>query len=168
MQEPLLTIKTAPKAHIAIMRKSWGLTEKILSGEKKIELRWYENKYDPWDNICENDDIYFKNAGEPITIKAKVAKVIQHDQLNPKKVKKILDQFANDDGISQDEIAKYHKRFKDKNYCIQIYLSNPQKIRPFNINKAGFGTMSAWLVVEDIEKIKLPIQSRIVQKKMFK
>lgn len=27
--------------HVAIMKKSWGLTRKILSGEKTIESRWY-------------------------------------------------------------------------------------------------------------------------------
>jgi len=31
--------------HVAIMRKAWGLTDKILSGQKKIESRWYSVKY---------------------------------------------------------------------------------------------------------------------------
>jgi len=29
--------------HIAIMKKSWRLTEKILAGEKTLETRWYKN-----------------------------------------------------------------------------------------------------------------------------
>jgi len=33
--------------HVAIMKKSWKLTEKILSGEEKIESRWYKSKYSP-------------------------------------------------------------------------------------------------------------------------
>ncbi|MDO8559127.1 MAG: hypothetical protein Q7R84_02240 [bacterium] len=37
--------------HLAIMKKSWGLTEKILSGQKKIESRWYLSKRSPWDTI---------------------------------------------------------------------------------------------------------------------
>jgi len=37
--------------HLAIMRKSWGLTDKILNGRKKIESRWYFVKYRPWDSI---------------------------------------------------------------------------------------------------------------------
>jgi len=37
--------------YIAIMKKSWGLLPKILTGEKKIESRWYNNRYSPWDKI---------------------------------------------------------------------------------------------------------------------
>ena len=60
--------------HVAIMKKSWKLTEKILSGEKKIESRWYKSKYPPWGKIKKGDIIYFKDSGEPVSIKAKVEK----------------------------------------------------------------------------------------------
>ena len=60
--------------HLAIMRKSWGLTQKILTGQKKIESRWYKNKYRPWNQIQKGDVIYFKDSGEPVTIKATVKK----------------------------------------------------------------------------------------------
>jgi len=36
------------RVHVAIMRKGWGLTGKILTGEKTIESRWYMNRYRPW------------------------------------------------------------------------------------------------------------------------
>ena len=75
--------------HVAIMKKSWGLTEKILSGEKKIESRWYMIRCAPWDRIKGTDTVYFKNSGEPITIKALVTKVLQFSDLNQKKVKEI-------------------------------------------------------------------------------
>ncbi len=35
-----------------------------------------------------------------------------------------------------------------------MFLKNPQKIEPFEIDKKGFGAMAAWLTVADIEKIK--------------
>ena len=34
--------------HLAIMKKEWKLTEKIITGEKRIESRWYKDKYPPW------------------------------------------------------------------------------------------------------------------------
>jgi hypothetical protein len=37
--------------HVAILRKSSCLLEKILTGEKKIESRWYSAKFTPWDQI---------------------------------------------------------------------------------------------------------------------
>ena len=54
--------------HLAIMRKSWGLTKKILSGEKKIESRWYKSKYPPWGKIRSGEIVYFKDSGEPVSI----------------------------------------------------------------------------------------------------
>ena len=141
--------------HLAIMKKSWNLTNKILTGEKKIESRWYKNKYSPWDKIKEDETIYFKDSGCPVTIKAKVDKVLQFDNLNPEKVKKILDEYGFIDGIESDKIQKFFERFKDKRYCMLIFLKNPQKIQPFNINKKGFGMMSAWITLNDINKIKV-------------
>jgi len=58
------------------MRKSWGLLPKILTGEKTIESRWYKNKCSPWGKIKRGDVVYFKNSGEPVTIKAEVSKII--------------------------------------------------------------------------------------------
>ena len=141
--------------HLAIMKKSWNLTNKILSGEKKIESRWYKNKYAPWNKIKNNETIYFKDSGNPATIKAQVDKVLQFDNLNPEKVKKILHDYGLIDGIEKDNLKKFYERFKDKNYCMLIFLKNVKKIKPFNINKKGFGLMSAWITLDKISKIKI-------------
>ncbi len=85
--------------HVAIMRKSWGLTEKILTGQKKIESRWYSVKYKPWNSIKKGEAVYFKDSGEPVRIKAEVSKVIQFADLTPKRVREILDEYGKDDGI---------------------------------------------------------------------
>jgi len=142
--------------HVAIMRKSWGLTSKILTGEKKIESRWYKTKYAPWGRIKSGEIVYFKDSGEPITVKTEVEKVIQFSDLTPKKVKQILDKYGKADGLGIDEIPKFFEMFKDKKYCVLIFLKTPQKIEPFEIDKAGFGAMSSWLVAEDVNKIKKP------------
>lgn len=57
------------------MKKSWGLTQKILSGKKKIESRWYKSKCSPWGKIGKGDVVCFKDSGEPISIKTEVEKV---------------------------------------------------------------------------------------------
>jgi len=141
--------------HLAIMKKSWKLTQKILSGQKKIESRWYKVKYPPWDKIESGDAIYFKDSGNPVTIKAEVEKVIQFSNLTTKKVKEILVKYGTDDGIEKKGIPKFFEMFKDKNYCMLIFLKNPQKIEPFEINKTGFGAMSSWITVSSIDRIKL-------------
>ena len=140
--------------HIAIMKKSWKLLPKILKGEKTIESRWYDNKYSPWNKIKKEEIIYFKDSGEPVTIKAEVDKVIQYENLTPTRVKQILSKYGVKDGLGINDILKFYKRFKNKKYCILIFLKNPKEIKPFNIDKAGLGTMSAWLCVDKISKIK--------------
>jgi len=141
--------------HLAIMRKSWGLTDKILDGRKKIESRWYSVKYKPWDGIKEGETVYFKNAGEPVRIKAEVGKVTQFADLTPKRVREILDEYGKDDGIEPEKIPEFFERFKDKKYCMLIFLKNPVVIEPFEIDKTGFGAMSAWITVDSISKIRV-------------
>lgn len=140
--------------HVAIMRKSWGLTKKILSGEKKIESRWYTVKYPPWGRIKPGEIVYFKDSGEPVTIKTEVERVLKFSNLNTTKVKEILNRHGKADGLGIDEIPKYFEMFKDKKYCMLIFLKNPQKIEPFEIDKTGFGAMSSWMIVDDVNMIK--------------
>jgi ASC-1-like (ASCH) protein len=141
--------------HLAIMRKNWKLTDKILNGKKKIESRWYKSKYPPWDRIRTGDVVYFKDSGEPVAIKSEVAKVIQFSNLTPQKVKELLEKYGDDDGIEKAEIPKFLKVFKNKKYGILIFLKNPERVEPFEINKTGFGIMSAWISVDDINQIKV-------------
>jgi len=141
--------------HVAIMRKSWGLTQKILTGQKKIESRWYKSKHSPWGRIKKGDAVYFKNSGEPVSIKAKVRKIISFSGLTPRKVKEILDEYGKDDGIEKNKMPEFFELFKNKKYCLLIFLENPKKIKSFQIDKTSFGMMSAWLSVENINKIKI-------------
>jgi len=140
--------------HIAIMKKSWGLTQKILSGQKKIESRWYKVKYAPWNKIKSGELIYFKDSGEPVTIKAEVDKVIQFSDLTSEKVREILHQYGKADGLDNAKIPEFFELFKNKRYCMLIFLKNPKKVEPFNINKSGFGAMSAWISIANINRIK--------------
>ena len=140
--------------HLAIMKKSWGLTEKILSGEKKIESRWYKNKYRPWDRIKSGDIVYFKNSGEPVKFKVRVSKAVQFANLTPAKVKGILKKYGEADGIEEEKITEFFKKFKNKKYCVLVFLKNPMEIKPFEIDKTGFGAMAAWITVDSIKRLR--------------
>ena len=102
------------------------------------------NKCAPWEKIKAGDTVYFKNSGEPVTIKAKVSKVKQFANLTPPKVKEILEK------INENIVWA-----KNKRYCTLIYLEDVKPIKPFNINKSGFGSPAAWLSVPNITKIKI-------------
>lgn len=46
--------------------------------------------------------------------------------------------------------------FRAKNYCLLIFLEAAQEVAPFAIDKSGYGAQAAWLVVDDIARIKKP------------
>lgn len=140
--------------HIAIMKKSWGLTNKILDWTKTVETRWYNIKYPPFNKIKEWEVIYFKDSWNPVVIKAIAEKIEQFENLNEEKTKEILKKYAFSDlwtNIIPEEIKNYTK---DKKYCIIIHLINPKKIKPFNINKNWFWPMASWICIDNVEKIK--------------
>jgi len=140
--------------HLAIMRKSWGLTEKILRGEKTIESRWYKNKIPPFDKIKVGDTVYFKDSGEPVKMKAVISDVRQFSDLTPEKIHDILEEYGERDGIEKQKVGYFFEAFKNKKYCILIFLKNPIAIEPFRINKKGYGLMSSWICINKIDDIK--------------
>ena len=125
-----------------------------MSGQKTIESRWYANRSVPWDKIAAGDTVYFKNSGEPVTIRASVEKVLQFSKLNPKRVQEILNKYAYEDGLARSELPKFFRIFKDKKYCILIFLKDVSSVAPFEIDKRGFGAMAAWISVDSVSKLK--------------
>lgn len=140
--------------HIAIMRKSWGLTYKILTGEKTLEERWYKTKRAPFNMAKPGDTIFFKDSGQKVSIKAKITKVLQFESLTPEKSEKIVKKYSHAD-LGGREITQEIKEYvNNKNYCIIVFFDNVEKIKPFEIDKTGFGAMSAWICVDDVNIIK--------------
>ena len=139
--------------HVAIMKKSWGLIPKIISGEKKIESRWYQARRTPWDRVQVGDIIYFKNSGESIIARATVSKVLQFELKNSIDAKKIVKKFGKDICLVERNISKWGRLPR---YSILMWLKNPQKIKiPFYINKRGFGASSAWITTPHIRNIQV-------------
>lgn len=137
------------------MKKSWGLLPKIITGQKTIESRWYKSRYRPWDSIRSGEAIYFKDAGSPITAKCTVDRILQFSDLTPVKVGEILRQYGREIGIDGQDVQSHFEEFKDKKYCLLIFLRNPTEVSPFQIDKRGFGAMSAWISVGDIKAIRI-------------
>ena len=86
-----------------------------------------------------------------MTVKTEVERVLQFQNLTPEKAKQLLNKYDKAIGIKTED---FYEQLKDKNYCLLIFLKNPETIVPFEIDKTGFGLMNAWICVDDIEKIK--------------
>jgi hypothetical protein len=130
--------------HVAIMKASWRMTEKIARGEKTIESRWLRHKASPWNKVSVDDRIFFKDSGKPVRVVARVSRVECIENVN-----------------GPELIARYGKELclstppSNKNVVILIFLKDPKCVKPFSINKKGFGAMSAWITVKDIDDIRI-------------
>ncbi|MGI5826687.1 MAG: hypothetical protein ACOX50_04730 [Patescibacteria group bacterium] len=140
--------------HIAIMKKSWGFLEKILERKKTIESRLYLSKHIPWNRVNNGDTIWIKNSGEPVVAKATVANVLQYENLTNEKIDEIMRIYGQKITGSDQIPTSNTKYFSNKKYAILVFLSSVQKTEPFNIDKTGFGAMSAWICVGNIDTIR--------------
>ena len=132
--------------HLAILKKEYKLLDLILKRKKTIESRWYQTKRTPWNKIKPGDTIFLKNSGEPVTARADVTKVLQFE-LKDRPAESIIREYGK-------RICLNSAKGLNKNYCILIFMKNPKSIPEFNINKSGFGLMSAWIAIKDINSIK--------------
>ena len=97
--------------HLAILAKKRKLLSKIISGEKTIESRWYKSKIVPWDQIKVGEAIYFKESGDPVTVQAVVAKVMQF-HLPEINVAKLLHKYGAEIGFTPEQISEKIERCK--------------------------------------------------------
>ena len=139
--------------HIAIMKKSFGFVDKILSGQKKIESRWYNTRRRPWNSIKIGETIYFKDSGGLARAKAEIKKILRFSDLTTKKVYELLNKYGENIGIEKKDQLIFFENFKHKKYCILIFLRNSASIKPFKISKIGHGAMSGWITLANISKL---------------
>lgn len=139
--------------HVAIMNKRQGLIDRILTGKKTIETRWYKNKSVPWDKINVGDRIFFKDSGGNVRAMAGVKKVRQYENLNLKSSQKIVDEFGSE-GLIDIQNKNVGDWAGGKRYAILVWLKKIKAIKAFSINKKGFGCASAWISVNNIDIIK--------------
>ena len=139
--------------HIAILDKKRKLLAKIISGEKTIESRWYKAKVTPWDRIKKGETIYFKESGDPVSVRATVSEVLQF-YLPCVDVRELLEKYARAICFTTTDMEELVEWCSERKYCILMRLVDVQQIEPFEINKKGFGMMAAWITVENIAKIK--------------
>ena len=123
---------------------------KIISGEKTVESRWYKFKKTPYKNIEAGDTVYFKESGDPVTVRSRVRSVLFFDSLSEEGIEGIIGEYGDAIGVD----SSYGAEVVGKKYCTLVFLEDVREISPFEIDKTGYGIMSAWITVPSIDKIK--------------
>ena len=134
--------------HVAILELEY--INKILAQEKTIESRWSIYKIPPYKQVSTNDTIYLKVSSGKVIAKAKAGKCLFFDNLDSKENFRLFKKYNNK--IKADK--SYFNRIKKRKFCTFIFLKNVIKIPPFDINRKGFGSGSAWIPVRNINQIK--------------
>ena len=140
--------------HVVIMKKEWELLPKIITGVKKVESRWYKLKTAHWNKVKKGDHLYFKDSGCPVSVKAKVSDIKPFLIENNKHGLEIMQNYAFLD-LGENKIpVSVRKYMYNKKYAIFVFFTDIEKIKPFEIDKTGYGIRSAWLCVKKIGSIK--------------
>lgn len=139
--------------HVAILNKQLPWLDRIRSGEKTIESRWYQHKSVPWKKIAVGDRVFFKNSGELVTLCSTVSSVNFYSELTPVVIDNLVKQYASPLGLKHKEVNQFIQSIKSKQFAILIGLSGVAEIPAFAINKKGFGAMAAWLSIPNIHQI---------------
>ena len=88
-------------------------------------------------------------------MRAVVTKVEQFLIRNNEEAIEIMRRYSISDlGVSKipKEVLSY---IRDKRYAIFVHFGRVERVKPFKIDKKGFGSQAAWIVVNDINNIKL-------------
>ena len=115
--------------HLAILEKKRKLLERILSGEKSIESRWYKMKKTPYGMIKAGDTVYFKDSGDQVRVQARVERVLFFSDLTREKYQHILNQYADKICLQERNIDNYVKQ--KYNYITLVFLKDVKEIQPF-------------------------------------
>lgn len=137
--------------HVAIMRPSWRLIPEILAGRKTIESRWYQTRRAPWGQIATGDTVYFKDSGKPVTAAARVAAVRQLEVKSLSDARRAVLEYGARIRIVERDPKKWPRLPR---YCILIFLEDARAVRPFNVDKRGFGSAAAWLAVGRVARVR--------------
>jgi ASC-1-like (ASCH) protein len=130
--------------HVAILKDA--PLDKILDGAKTIESRWLANKSAPWDKVRCGDAVFFKRSGGNVEAWARVKEVRQYENVNNHLALAIIREHGAGLAIDEKSLGQWHNRAKTR--CCLLFLDDVRQIKPFAIDKTGFGAMAAWLCLE--------------------
>jgi ASC-1-like (ASCH) protein len=132
--------------HLVILKKPY--LEAILDGRKTIESRFTITKRSPFGQVSAGDKIFFKLSSGPVCGKAVVAAIKYFENLTPKQILKIKEQYNH-------LIAGSNEYWQSKINCgygFLVWLKDARAIGPVRIIKKDW---RAWVVLTEKENFGL-------------
>lgn len=115
--------------HLAIFSKA-GDIERILKGEKTVEVRLSQDKIPPYGKVQKDDEILLKSVGDKVVGLVLVENVLYYDNLNPEKISRLRKEYYSEVGMGEDF---WNKR---ANYASLIFFRKPKRfLTSLKLNK---------------------------------
>jgi len=129
------------RRHLAIFIK--GGAEKILAGEKKIDIRLSQSRIPPYLSVQKDDEILLKNSGGKVIGLVAADNCLYYDTLTPAKVEQIKNNY-NKEAIAEEDFWDSKKSAK---FASVIFFKNPHKfLTPVSYKK---NDRRAWVVIKE-------------------
>ena len=125
----------------------------LLSAKKSMIIRGATGRKLQYGRVNQNDVLYFinNNADGYVRALAKVKSVFNSERMTEEESAQFMDRYQDKLQLTK----KQYVRWAGKRYLVLIEISDIENIEPFRIDKSDYGNMDDWLLVEQIEKVKL-------------
>ncbi len=139
--------------HVVYLEAKVSELENLLSGEKTMIIRSSSDRQVPYDKVKTGDTLYFlRNNGEGlIRAKATASSAFCSEKLTKVKSLELIEENQDKLKLTEEQV----KRWGGKRYVVLVEVEKVIRLYPFDINKAKFGNMDDWIVIKNIEKIKI-------------
>jgi hypothetical protein len=139
--------------HVVYLDANAKELDLLFSNKKAMIIRGATGRKMPYGRVSQGDILYFinNNAEGIILAKANVINIINSDKMSESESAQLINQHQEKLQLTK----KQYERWAGKRYLVLIEISNVEKVGPFRIDKSNYGNMDDWLLVEEIEKVKI-------------
>jgi hypothetical protein len=126
---------------------------KLLGGSKSMIIRGAAGRKLPYGRVETGDVLYLiENDGNgQVKAKAVVSSVFNSEKMDTMQSEALV--ANNQDGLQLTPAQT--KRWAGKRYLVLISVTQVEALTPFVFDKSAYSNMDDWLVVEDIETVKI-------------
>ena len=139
--------------HVVYVDYKAGELERIISGDKTIILRGAAGRKLPYGRVDTGDILFFiRNNGEGlIRAKGVVSEVFNSEKMNAEESTNLVD--LHSDGLELSD--KQYRKYTGKRYLVLVTVGLVSEVEPFRIDRSEYGNMDDWLLVGDINTVKM-------------
>ena len=139
--------------HVVYLDDSAKELELLLSGKKSLIIRGATGRKLPYGRVTAGDTLYFinNNAEGVVRASAIVKSVLNSDQLTAEEFPRLVTSRQEQLQLTPKQVA----RWSGKRYLVLVEVGEVTPVEPFRIDKRDFGNMDDWLLVENIERVKV-------------